>query len=272
VGTKVLTMRKAPCSTAHAVRHHGHDLTLPPGATFEYLDRNSRQSESCASYGLAEDAQQAASYCWVLGQYKGASGWVPVQRLENDPDTGTPWSSALCTYKLVGGRNVPELLVSDDGSVTGCAELTPDLQQGRAIECFPAEASVTLRGSSRISMSQLQLGDEVAVRRADGSVGWSAVYAFGHRDDTTPAEFVEITGTTQGAGAVTSSIQVGLHHVKYTPGQAMAVHPVQPANELGVAVHCGPGVLAACWSNTPEVQKCIAGDVDHSQSWVIPPD
>lgn len=33
---------------------------------------------------------------------------------------------------------------------------------------------------------------QVAVRRADGSVGYEPVYAFGHADTTTRAEFIEL--------------------------------------------------------------------------------
>jgi hypothetical protein len=42
-------------------------------------------------------------------------------------------------------------------------------------------------------MHAVKLGDEVAVRRPDGSVGYEAVYAFGHRDKHTPAQFVDLT-------------------------------------------------------------------------------
>jgi hypothetical protein len=44
-------------------------------------------------------------------------------------------------------------------------------------------------------MHALELGDEVAVRKPDGSIGYEAVYAFGHRDKHTPAVFVELTIT-----------------------------------------------------------------------------
>lgn len=211
-----MQMREAPCSSAPAVKSHGQSVTIPQGATFKYLDRNSRQSENCATYGFVGNPDETApSYCWVLGQYQGVTGWVPVQKLEppvdpNIPPDATlsfPWLTSLCDYLapdnmfLVFGQP-PELLVSDDGSATGCAQLTPALNVG----CFPAVAWVRLRGGANVRMSQLALGDEVAVLDNDGSVTWSAVYAFGHRDDSTPSEFVEITGTAEAAS--TSSIQV----------------------------------------------------------------
>lgn len=204
VGNNFVTMREAPCLTAPAVKRRGQEVVIPPGDTFEYLDRNSRQSGSCASYGFKVDANQTHAFCWVLGEYQGLTGWVPVQRLARDPSTGEAWTSALCTYYGYG-RGTPELLVADDGSATGCAELTKDLTDSTG--CFPANAEVTLRGGVTVRMSHLKLGDEVAVRSADGSVTWSAVYAFGHQDDSTPSEFVEITSTAE---SVTTSIQVGV--------------------------------------------------------------
>jgi hypothetical protein len=195
-------MREAPCSNAPTVKKHGRDLIMPKGASFEYLDCNSRQSESCATYGLLDVPGQTAAYCWVLGRYQGITGWVPVQKLERD-EAGFAWTSALCSY--LPDSEGPQLLVSDDGSATGCAQLTRDLA---VTSCFPADATVMLRGGATVHMSQLQLDDEVAVRTAEGSVAWSAVYAFGHRDDSTPADFVELAVSAEGAGDATTAIQV----------------------------------------------------------------
>jgi hypothetical protein len=205
VETDLLMMREAPCSNAPTVKKHGRDLVIPKGAKFEYLDRNSRQSESCATYGLADAPGQTAAYCWVLGRYKDITGWVPVQKLEQDKNNRT-WTSALCSYLLASEGPKPQLLVSDDGSATGCAQLTRDLAVTPFVACFPADASVMLRGGATVRMSQLQLGDEVAVRTAEGSLAYSAVYAFGHRDDFTPAEFVEVAVTAE--GDATTAIQV----------------------------------------------------------------
>jgi hypothetical protein len=58
-------------------------------------------------------------------------------------------------------------------------------------------------------MRALELGDEVAVRNSDGSVGYEPVYAFGHRDNDTPSSFVEVT-VTSALGDVDRSIQVGM--------------------------------------------------------------
>jgi len=208
--TDGLTMRTAPCAAAPAIQQDGQDIIIPQGASFKYLDRNSRQSDDCRSYGLWLGLE---SFCWVLGSYAGTTGWVPVQTLP----TIQGFTSGLCTYTA---SDVPTLLVSDGGSSTGCAQLTPGGPQ-----CFPADAVVTLRNGDRIRMSQLDLGAEIAVRNADGSVGYDAVYAFGHRDDHTVTSFVELVAEL--AGDATRSIQVGR--------KAKAVQVSAPKNSVATA-------------------------------------
>jgi hypothetical protein len=183
-------------------------------ASFTYLDRNSRQSDDCISYnttdpclddrtsGPTTSASQCdfLSYCWVLGTYNGVTGWLPVQR------SRIGWTSALCTFQVAAASgDQPQLLVSDNGSGTGCAELTV----GEA--CFPADAVVTLRSGATVSLARLEVGDEVAVRAADGSLAYEAVYAFGHRDAQADGHFVELTAvaTTASGAAVQHKIQVG---------------------------------------------------------------
>lgn len=82
--------------------------------------------------------------------------------------------------------------------------------RGEADACFPADATVMLRGGVRVRMSELALGDEVAVRRPDGALSWEPVYAFGHRDSVKTAEFVELQMVTpmDGGAEVVKAIQV----------------------------------------------------------------
>ena len=44
--------------------------------------------------------------------------------------------------------------------------------------CFPAHAPVTLASGVTKRMDELSLGESVAVRRADGSIGYEPVYAW----------------------------------------------------------------------------------------------
>lgn len=194
-------MREAPCPNAPAVQVNGKDLIVPKGSSFKYLDRNTRQSSDCRGYGLPPPSAffgLTTDYCWVLGSYNGFVGWVAVQSISYTALGG--WSSALCTFFT----NKPSLLVSDDGSATGCAQLTPDLVG--EVYCFPADAVALLKGVGEVHMSDLALGDEVAVRRDDGSIGFEPIYAFGHRDGNSTTVFAEIAAV--GTQGLESTIQV----------------------------------------------------------------
>lgn len=204
-------MRTAPCINAPIVKKGAVDVIVPKGASFTYLDRNSRQSSDCEGYGYEPlpiiptllGPVYPQDFCWVLGKFNGVTGWLPV--LETPlKDLGVfgnlgyePWSSALCTVGekpsdgLVIVRQATRL-VSDDGSATGCAELSRDLTPG----CFPANATALLRNGSVAMMTQLQLGDEVAVWSPSGAVAWEPIYAFGHRDEHAFASFVELSADT----------------------------------------------------------------------------
>ena len=204
-----LTMRTAPCAAAPAAQSNGADVVIPQGASFQYLDRNSRQSDDCPGYGY--QPSRNLGYCWVLGSYQGVTGWIPVQ--EKQKSMGSIWTSALCTYtEDPRSSPPPTLLVSDDGSPTGCAELSRDAPVGP--ECFPGDATVMLRDGTHRQLSELEVGDQVAVRRPDGAISWEPVYAFGHRDNRTVAKFVDIhvsVPVTSNNGSVKrhQAIQVG---------------------------------------------------------------
>lgn len=205
-----LNLYTAPCSNAPVVQKSGRDVVIKQGDTFQYLDRNSRQSTDCAGFGYGDPVTSTPikglpNYCWVLASYKGITGWVQTQEA---PGGST---SALCTKappSFFDRGVIP--LVSDDGSATGCAEQTVDLR-GETDACFPADATVMLRGGVRVRLSEVALGHEVAVRQADGSLAWEPVYAFGHRDSSKMAEFTElkvVTSLDNGAEVV-KAIQVG---------------------------------------------------------------
>lgn len=264
-------MRTAPCIYAPAVQQNRHDVVIPVGDTFQYLDRNSRQSSDCAGYNLSSCWGE---FCWVLGSYKGESGWVPVQQLP----VFFAFTSKLCTDY----NTVPTLLVSDDGSATGCAQLTRDVSNS-LLGCFPADSTVYLRNGAAAYMRALKVGDEVAVRKPDGSIGYEPVYAFGHRDDDTAAEFVEVTVADEGSGtdgvrtlqvnmswrpAATcvqhggilcqpciNDLQQSLEHAMQTC-PCSAAHGVQTACLVVCFVFMLPGVQAVCQSTQLVAQAC----------------
>lgn len=98
------------------------------------------------------------------------------------------FDDAVCSDFGLRGP-LAEALVTDDGlaNSTGCAH------GSYSSACFPGTSTVQLRSGRVVPMSQLELGDEVAVREADGSLGYQPVYAFGHRDASASAAFVELT-------------------------------------------------------------------------------
>lgn len=151
------------------------------GASFLYEDRNSRRTSGCEEYGYGRDANKQ---CFVLGTHEGKTGWIPVQ--ESAWGYITDEKKDRQCHESEVFSSLTTMFVSDtteDG--TGCAERNQD-------GCFPADASVVLRSGAVVPMSALSLGDEVAVRRADGSLAYEPVYVFGHKDDVTLSSFVKL--------------------------------------------------------------------------------
>jgi hypothetical protein len=62
--------------------------------------------------------------------------------------------------------------------------------------CFPHDATVqSLRGV--LTMADVQIGDQLLAGRKDGSVHYSEVYAWGHKDTEKPCEYHMITAGTR---------------------------------------------------------------------------
>ena len=60
--------------------------------------------------------------------------------------------------------------------------------------CFPGNASVTLRGGERVRMDELKIGDYVlSIHPTTGKPVYSKVYLWAHRDPHTTATFLHIT-------------------------------------------------------------------------------
>ncbi|KAG0557672.1 hypothetical protein KC19_11G148500 [Ceratodon purpureus] len=59
--------------------------------------------------------------------------------------------------------------------------------------CFPGDATVRLEYGEVKQMTELELGDKVAVMKPDGSIAYEDVYVFGHKDASAMSQFLRLT-------------------------------------------------------------------------------
>jgi len=73
------------------------------------------------------------------------------------------------------------------------------------LPCFPGSRRVTLSNGKKVSMKDLQTGDEVlTIDQATGQTAFSPVYMWGHRDAETVSDFYEVS-TESGSKLVLST-------------------------------------------------------------------
>ncbi|GLI61570.1 hypothetical protein VaNZ11_003983 [Volvox africanus] len=144
-------------------------------------------------------------------------------------------------------------------TIIGTAAVSVSACSGAIVDsCFPAHARVLLRDGSASRMDQLQLGQEVAVRQADGTLGFEPIYAWGHKERSSgPVRYVQIdltapsaaeTAASGDAAAPSTAAQLELSpghfvimpcHRCRTSGAAAVTHKrandVVPGDELWVA-------------------------------------
>lgn len=120
---------------------------------------------------------------------------IPTGIVEQPEETGAP--------VMVGGDADPVAMGTEAplfGTVTPTGTAGPDNTpnpdvQGildAAAECFPADATVTLKDGSHKSMSQLSVGDEVLAALPDT---YSPVYMFSHKESHSTNGFVRIVAS-----------------------------------------------------------------------------
>jgi hypothetical protein len=86
------------------------------------------------------------------------------------------------------------------GAAEGCAE---------ASVCFPGDATVTLASGEIKPMTALALGDKVAVQtNNDDELLYEDVYAFGHKDSSAVAAFVQLTLKPVGTNMSDNSVEI----------------------------------------------------------------
>ncbi|GIL49726.1 hypothetical protein Vafri_5999 [Volvox africanus] len=122
------------------------------------------------------------------------------------------------------------------GTVAGTAAVSASFCSG--VGCFPARARVLLPGGSIARMDQLQLGQEVAVRKADGTVGYEPIYAWGHKErNSGPVRYVQIDLSSDSASsAAYDAAAPETAQLELSPGH-FVVMPCQRCLTSGAVAH-----------------------------------
>ncbi|GIL49727.1 hypothetical protein Vafri_5999 [Volvox africanus] len=126
------------------------------------------------------------------------------------------------------------------GVVAGTALVSVGSCSGaiQSSSCFPAHARVLLRDGSIARMDQLQLGQEVAVRKADGTVGYEPIYAWGHKErNSGPVRYVQIDLSSDSASsAAYDAAAPETAQLELSPGH-FVVMPCQRCLTSGAVAH-----------------------------------
>lgn len=116
----------------------------------------------------------------------------------------------------------------------------------RAVDCFPAEATVELRNGSRKRMDQLQIGDEVLVAPRI----FAPVFMWTHRDDSIVFDAVQIVTASQ-------------HSLVLSPGHFIYINGVAvPA----VSTKVGDLVILGDWKSS----RVVAVQIVHAKGLYNP--
>jgi hypothetical protein len=100
-------------------------------------------------------------------------------------------TAGLCPYVAFGAtfRANPGLAGPALATCVGVVGISTAASSG----CFPGHALALTRDGQPVRMSNIQLGQDVAVRKGDGSIGFEPVYTFGHRDAASFAAYIRLT-------------------------------------------------------------------------------
>jgi desert hedgehog len=97
--------------------------------------------------------------------------------------------------------------------------------------CFPSDATVSMEDGSSKRMTELRIGDRVAVIRPDGSRGFDDIYLFTHKDQVTSAPYVTLTLES---GRELSLSPRQFIPVATAPGAGWQAHVLKGGNEVRV--------------------------------------
>ncbi|KAI5077501.1 hypothetical protein GOP47_0007912 [Adiantum capillus-veneris] len=139
---------------------------------------------------LADDCQSGAAEGAITGAVTGILGTAECLAL-----------GPLAPFCIIGVVGVSAEL----GAAGGCIA-----------SCFPGDATVQTRHGPLKHMSQLDVGDEIAVWGEDNRLTYQPVYAFGHKDATAMATFLEITVEPVVAKS-TSDVAAATRTLRLTP-------------------------------------------------------
>ena len=122
--------------------------------------------------------------------------------------------------------------IAQDPKIYGPGRVEPEIKPTPAPTkkpsggvCFPGDAVCQIEGGGEILMKDIKLGDKVLVQGGK----YEAVYSFGHRDEGTPTQYLNI-GTAAGALVISND-----HMVFTEGGRSVPASQVKVGDKLQLA-------------------------------------
>ncbi|MCO5595872.1 hypothetical protein L7F22_049923 [Adiantum nelumboides] len=143
---------------------------------------------------------------------------------------------------------------------------------GCIASCFPGDATVQTRHGPLKHMSELNVGDEIAVWGKGNHLTYQPVYAFGHKDATAIAMFLEITVEPMVAtsasvvAAPTSTLRLTpMHFLPTATANNVSINHIDALYKRAQDIKIGDIVWAAKEQQEP-LGPCLVKEISVSRS------
>ncbi|CAB9509687.1 Desert hedgehog protein [Seminavis robusta] len=180
-------------------------------------------TESCAAH---TDAQEDDDPYWQLDD----DFFNKIKPCEPGCDKDDDCYNAYVCFKRNFGAAIPSCCASrnypTDNDRNYCAVRTCNSSGGSL--CFSGETQVHVSGGKTVSVKDLQVGDQVLTRNSQGDMIYQPVYAFAHRHQSRPTQFLGIQTTTAGDAETKDSaesplLEMSREHMVYVQGKAKPI-------------------------------------------------